>query len=81
MSTWVGIQVRHQDGRTGVIGRDSVGFAHRALRIDVEDGTRDWVQLNVDGPDSGSLGWQWLCEEHMHGPTWLPLGDHNLQEA
>ena len=74
---WAGIKVRHADGRTGVIRSDYTGFAHRALTIEIDGGGKDHVQLNADGPDSGSKGWEWWCEHFSSGPCWLKLGDHS----
>lgn len=77
--SWTGIKVRHIDGRTGEISRDYAGFMHRALtiRIDGQEST-DSVQLNVEGPDTGSPGWQWYCELGGGDPTWLSLGDFKV---
>lgn len=71
---WVGIQVRNADGRIGQIQRDVEGFMHRSLRIDVDESASEWVQLNVDGEDSGATGWEWKSEEG----DWYALGDHNV---
>lgn len=93
MSSWTGIKVRHEDGRTGIISGDYEGFLHRSLTISVlddygheskEKGT-DTVQLNANGPDSGSPGWQWR-PDHESDPesedSWLPLGDfHEVAKA
>jgi len=75
--SWVGIQVRHSDGRVGQIRRDAEGFLHRSLRIDVDGGGSEWVQLNVDGEDSGATGWEWKSRSS----DWYALGDHNKAEA
>lgn len=74
--SWQGIKVRHADGRTGAIRSDYSGFLHRALSIKVDGGGEDFVQLNSNGPDTGSPGWEWCCEDFDGGPKWLPLGDH-----
>ncbi|MFK4706059.1 hypothetical protein ABIC83_002898 [Roseateles asaccharophilus] len=80
MSGWRGIKVRNADGRTGKITSDYEGFLHRALSIEVDGGGSDYIQLNSDAKDSGSLAWEWWCAE-FDGPSgpgaWLVLGDHN----
>ncbi len=82
MSSWIGTRVRHQDGRTGVIARDDVGFMHRLLKIVVDGGGVDYVQLNVGDRDSGSRGWEWLSAPAEDGhEQWCPLGDHNQAEG
>ncbi|MFY2597476.1 hypothetical protein ACOTHJ_15070 [Achromobacter xylosoxidans] len=74
--SWTGIKVRHADGRTGRIRSDYEGFLHRGLTIQIDDtDATDSVQLNVDGPDTGSPGWEWYCEHGSSDPAWLPLGD------
>lgn len=73
---WKGKKVRHADGRAGIIETAYAGFCHCTISIAVEGGGADTVQLNSTGFDSGSLGWEWLCEEFAGGPKWLPLGDH-----
>lgn len=83
---WKNIQVRHQDGRTGVIKIDSPGFCHRGLFIECDDGSKGYVQLNSNGKDSGDVGWEWLCAGTGGDPSfrsrWAFLGDHNeLVEA
>ena len=78
MSSWKGIKVRNDDGRTGSITSDFTGFGFRALTIHVAPGTTEAnVQLNATGMDSGETGWEWLCENFSGGARWLPLGDHN----
>lgn len=74
--SWQDIKVRHTDGRTGTIKSDYEGFMHRVLTIKVDGEKDDSVQLNSNGPDTGSSGWEWYCENFCDGPTWLPLGDH-----
>lgn len=74
--SWQGIKVRHADGRTGVIRSDYAGFLHRTLSIKVDGGGDDSVQLNSNGPDTGTPGWEWYCENFCGGPRWLVLGDH-----
>lgn len=74
---WKGKNVRHSDGRTGLIRAESPGFCHCGLSIAVDGGGEDRVQLNSNSSDSGSTGWEWLCEDFDGGPKWLPLGDHN----
>lgn len=78
---WKGYKVRHADGRTGVIAREHEGFLRIALTIDVEQGDKDHVQLNANGPDTGSAGWQWDTAEPGSSPDWLPLGDFAVQRA
>lgn len=74
--SWTGIKVRHADGLTGTIRSDYVGFMHRVLTIQIDGAdVTDSVQLNVDGPDTGSPGWEWYCELGGRDPAWLPLGD------
>lgn len=75
--TWIGIKVQHADGRTGTIRRDIEGYAHRSLRLDMDDPDQapEWVQLNVDGPDSGATGWSW----QTGAGEWRILGDHNTE--
>lgn len=82
--SWRGIKVRNADGRTGEIGSDYEGFLHRHLTIKVDGGEDDWIQLNSNGSDTGSRGWEWWCE-NFNGPdghpgAWLVLGDHNKAE-
>ena len=74
---WRGKTVRHLDGRTGTIRRESTGFLCIALTIEVAGGGEARVQLNANGTDTGDTGWAWLCPEFSGGPAWLPLGDHN----
>ena len=74
--SWQGIKVRHPDGRSGVIRGDYEGFLHRSLSISVQGGGEVYVQLNANGPDTGSVGWEWYCEDFSGGQKWLPLGDH-----
>jgi hypothetical protein len=74
--SWVGIKVRHMDGRTGTISSDYAGHLHRGLTIAVDGGGTDSVQLNTDGPDTGSPGWEWHCDWGSGGAEWLGLGDH-----
>jgi len=73
---WQGIKARHKDGRTASVKSDYEGFLHRVLSIQVNGGRDDSVQLNANGPDTGSPGWEWHCEDFSGGPKWLPLGDH-----
>lgn len=81
--TWKNTKVRHHDGRTGVIYEDFEGFGYRYLSIAVDgvdkdsDDANDHIQLNSDCKDSGSAGWEWLCENFAGGAKWLTLGDHN----
>lgn len=51
MSSWKGVKVKHDDGRSGVIESDWEGFLHRALKIAIEGGGEAFVQLNSNGPD------------------------------
>lgn len=74
--SWQGIKVRHTNGRTGTIRSDYSGFLHRVLSINVDGGGEDSIQLNSNGPDTGSIGWEWHCENFSDGPKWLALGDH-----
>ena len=74
--SWQGIKVRHPDGRKGSIRHDNEGFLHSALFINVDGGGEDFVQLNSNGPDTGSPGWEWYSEHSDGGPKWITLGDH-----
>lgn len=74
--SWNGKKVRHTDGRSGKL-RESAGFLHLSLEIRCDGGGCAYVQLNANGPDTGEQGWQWLCENFLDGPAWLPLGDHS----
>lgn len=74
---WQGKQVRHRDGRTGVIRAEYVGFGYVLLNIDATNGSEAVVLLNAHSGDGGATGWAWLCENFSGGPHWLPLGDHN----
>lgn len=73
---WRGKKVRNEDGRTGVIYKEFVGFGFAGLDIRVDDGVEGYVQLNTLGKDSGDTGWSWWCEEFSGGARWIPLGDH-----
>jgi hypothetical protein len=79
--SWSGIKVLHADGRVGVIKSEYSGFLHLLLTISVDGGSEDHVQLNANGPDTGSPGWQWHCENFSSGARWLPLGDHAAAPA
>ncbi|MEC4339595.1 hypothetical protein VPH13_12805 [Stenotrophomonas pavanii] len=72
---WVGIKVRHTDGREGSIVGQYAGFLHLGLSIRCSDGTDARVQLNANGRDTGEAGWEWWCSNFSNGPCWLPLGD------
>lgn len=74
---WKGKQVRHSDGRSGVIAAESISDGHCHLSIAVEGSVDVLVQLSQDGKDSGTLGWEWLCESFLGKPAWLPLGDQS----
>jgi len=75
---WKGKRVVNADGREGLIFGEHEGFCHVALVIHVEGGNDAHIQLNSDGKDSGEMGWRWLCENFSDGPSWLSLGDHNV---
>lgn len=77
---WRGKKVRNKDGREGVIRSEFAVLWYLTLTIKVSDGTEDKVELNADGKDGGSLGWEWWCENFSGGACWLPLGDHNPRE-
>ncbi len=77
---WKGIQVRHLDGREGIVDCESIYI----------DGARDlWVNVGQERPISirlsGSLngwqkdknteGWEWLCTAYADGPKWLAFSD------
>lgn len=79
--SWLNIEVRNKDGRIGVIEGEYEGFLHLGLSITCADGTEDRVQLNVNGPDTGSVGWEWWCEHFDGGGRWLPLGDMNQEDG
>ena len=78
---WKGHKVRNADGRTGKISDEFIGFGFRFLTIRVDGGEKDHVQLNIDGPDSGTPGWEWWCENLENGPSWLPLGDFEKERS
>lgn len=78
---WKGKQVRHLDGRLGEITKEDPWFAGCDLHITVEGGGTAIVKLNATQKDGGELGWSWWCPEFSSGPCWLPLGDHNPQQA
>lgn len=74
---WQGKQVRHRDGRTGEICGESIAAGQCRLSIAVDGGVDVDVQLSLDSKDSGSLGWEWFCENFLGRPVWLPLGDQS----
>lgn len=74
---WRGKKVRNKDGREGVIRGEDAVLSYCTLTIRVSDGSLDTVELNGSGKDSGSLGWEWFCENFDGGARWLKLGDHN----
>lgn len=74
---WRGKQVRHLDGRLGVISKEFIGHGHVSLHIEANNGSEAVVILDARSSDSGANGWAWLCENFSAGPHWLPLGDHN----
>jgi hypothetical protein len=74
---WQGKKVRNKDGREGVIRSEDMVLSYCTLTIRVSDGSLDTVELNGRGKDSGSLGWEYYCEDFDGGPRWLTLGDHN----
>lgn len=76
---WVGKRVKHVDGRKGTIKREAPGFCHVGLFIVDDDGGTDFVQLNTNGPDTGSAGWSWKWRdaEDSESEEWGWLGDHN----
>lgn len=80
---WVGKRVKHVDGREGVIRSESPGFCHAMLFIVDDDGATDMVQLNSNGPDTGSAGWSWCWRAAADGEPekWGWLGDHNNMAA
>lgn len=75
---WFNKQMRHDDGRRGIITSEFVGFMHVALTITIE-GTAEteYLQLNSDGKDSGALGWNWRYSREGEPEAWAHLGDHN----
>jgi len=77
---WAGKRVKHVDGREGVIRSGSPGFCFVMLFIIDNDGTTDMVQLNTNGPDTGSTGWSWCYRDEQDGEPeqWGWLGDHNI---
>lgn len=77
MGSWIGIKVRHADGREGRVASDNDVYGHRELTLVVNGGPNAQILLNAWGKDSGEAGWSWLCEGFDGGPKWLPLGDHN----
>lgn len=74
---WKGKLVRNKDGRKGRITGEFIGFGFCTLTITCEDGSTATVQRNSRGPDSGSLGWEWLSESPRDSELWITLGDHN----
>lgn len=77
---WKNIRVKHADGRTGVIVRECPGFCCIGLKIRIDgSGEDDWVNLNSNGPDTGTPGWQWNASVEAHVERWLALGDFVTQ--
>ena len=74
---WSGTRVRHTDGRTGLISRESPDFMGVDLRITVDGGGEERVRLNARHGDGGAMGWSWYCENFSGGAVWIRLGDHN----
>lgn len=73
---WRGKKVRHEDGHTGKINGEFVGFGFAGISICIDGGGEAYVQLNTKGSDSGNTGWSWWCENFSGGARWLKLGDH-----
>jgi hypothetical protein len=59
----------------------SEGFLHCVLTIEVDGGENDSVQLNSDGLDTGSPGWEWHLASLGASPKWLRLGEHASAEV
>ncbi|WP_186214791.1 hypothetical protein [Burkholderia gladioli] len=79
---WKGCRLKHADGRTGIIVRECPGFCHVGLKIRVDGSDADdWVNLNSNGPDTGTPGWEWNASVEAHIEKWLPLGDFTSQAA
>ncbi|MHD0644376.1 hypothetical protein ACYPKM_01915 [Pseudomonas aeruginosa] len=78
MSSWVGKEMRHTDGRTGKIIREFEGFGYLALTIRLNDGSDVHIELCAIGRDKNTHGWEWHCTTHDDGPKWIKIGD---QEA
>ncbi len=73
--SWKGKNVRHLDGRTGVIATEDGFGPWLDLHIQCSDGTKATVTLNARGRDSGEAGWQWWCPDFGGRQAWLPLGE------
>lgn len=75
---WIGKTVKNSDGRTGSIIGEYEGYLHRVLTIKVDKfDDEEFVQLNSNGKDSGSIGWKWMYSSASKTEAWGTLGDHS----
>jgi len=72
--SWIGIKVKHEDGRTGAISTEQKSFDCTALTISIDGGGTADVQLNIDGPDTGVAGWSWFDDRADEKEAWQLLG-------
>jgi hypothetical protein len=72
---WRGKNVRHQDGRTGRITSEYVGFDYVGLTFKLSDGTEHYVELHCIDKNRYVDGWQWFCSNFVDGPHWLAFGE------
>lgn len=79
---WVGIETRHQDGRTGTIVYEGANFGGIAIRIKANDGSEAWIDLSQTFGDTGEAGWWWLCKNFNGNESrWLELGNWQKMTA
>lgn len=71
---WVGVLVKHADGRRGFIHAELAGRHHLELHIRVDQDPIDVVlTLSLVGSDLGEAGWLWLSQFDGALQRWVPF--------
>ena len=74
--TWIGLPMRHPDGREGVCIKDDNPGIFRILTVELDDGTEHEIWLsNIAETEERYRAWAWLYlgkEETV--PEWVEFG-------